>query len=113
LPDPPSPPPEPSYIVPHIQNLKVDNVSINSITVSWDDYPNDPENDTVGFKSYINGIEQKILRDTSFYDAVQLNSDTEYVIGIQAIVLHNGVETSSIIVDIDAKTLVDGSVEYE
>jgi len=99
-----SPPP---YVVPPIQGLKVDEIFTNSVDVSWDLYPDDPENPTYKFLTFINGEENKYIDPTTSFAFPGLSQDTDYALGIQVVVLHEGVETMSTIETVEARTLVD------
>jgi hypothetical protein len=101
----PTPLPE-NYVVPPIEGLKVNESNPTSITVSWAFYPDDPENPTYGFVTYIDGIKNKNIEPSISFTFPALTPDTEYVLGIRAIVTHNGEVISSIIKTVNAKTLV-------
>jgi hypothetical protein len=101
----PTPLPD-QYVVPPIQGLKVEASYPTSITVSWDLYPDDPENPTYKLVTFIDGTKNKLIELTTSIAFPALTPDTEYVLGIQVIVIHKGEETFSIIETVNAKTLV-------
>jgi hypothetical protein len=103
-----TPPPEPpAYVVPPLQGLKVDEISTNSITLSWDPYPDDPENPTYKFLTFINGVQNKYIDPTTSFAFPALIPGIDYALGIQVRVIHEGIETMSIIQTVNAKTLIN------